>query len=71
MSKTIFMIAGPNGAGKSTLLKMIASMEFPDGGEVTLEKERVGYLEQVIPHYEQTQSALEYVQNYKQHQLVL
>ena len=62
-------IVGPNGAGKSTLLKMIASMEFPDGGEVTLEKERVGYLEQVIPHYEQTQSALEYVQNYKQHQI--
>ncbi len=62
-------IVGPNGAGKSTLLKMIASMEFPDEGEVVLEKERVGYLEQVIPLDEQTQSVAAYVQHYKQHQI--
>ncbi len=61
-------IVGPNGAGKSTLLKMIASMEFPDEGEVVLEKERVGYLEQVIPHEEQAQSVFQYLQSYKEHQ---
>jgi ATPase subunit of ABC transporter with duplicated ATPase domains len=60
-------IVGPNGAGKSTLLKMIASVEFPDDGEVLLEKERVGYLEQVIPHNEQAQAVSNYLQNYKLH----
>lgn len=62
-------IVGPNGAGKSTLLKMIARMDFPDSGEVVLEKERIGYLEQVIPLPEQTQTVQEYLQNYKPHQI--
>lgn len=62
-------IVGPNGAGKSTLLKMIAYMEFPDSGDIETEKERIGYLEQVIPPEEQTQTVDTYLQNYKPHQV--
>lgn len=62
-------IVGPNGAGKSTLLKMIASMELPDEGEVVLEKERIGYLEQVIPYDEQAQTVSSYLRSYKPHQI--
>lgn len=62
-------IVGPNGAGKSTLLKMIAVMEFPDEGEVVLEKERIGYLEQIIPPEEQAQTVTSYLQSYKPHHI--
>lgn len=62
-------IVGPNGAGKSTLLKMIASMEFPDEGEITLETERIGYLEQIIPYDEQVQTVSSYLHSYKPHQI--
>lgn len=62
-------IVGPNGAGKSTLLKMIAQMEFPDEGYIEVEKERIGYLEQVIPLSEQTQTISDYLSNYKPHHI--
>lgn len=62
-------IVGPNGAGKSTLLKIIAAMEFPDEGEVVLEKERIGYLEQIIPPEEQAQTVASYLQSYKPHHI--
>lgn len=62
-------IVGPNGTGKSTLLKMIACMEFPDDGTIEAEKERIDYLEQVIPHEEQTQNISSYLQHYKPHQV--
>ncbi len=62
-------IVGPNGAGKSTLLKMIANMEFPDSGGIILEKERVGYLEQVIPHEEQKQTVRNYLQSYRPYEI--
>lgn len=62
-------IVGPNGAGKSTLLKLIACMEFPDDGDIETEKERVGYLQQVIPQEEQAQSITSYLRHYKPHQI--
>ncbi|MDJ0355120.1 ABC-F family ATP-binding cassette domain-containing protein [Paenarthrobacter sp. PH39-S1] len=41
-------IVGENGAGKSTLLRLIAGLEKPDGGNVTVGAE-VGYLAQTLP----------------------
>ncbi|MHB9132749.1 MAG: ABC-F family ATP-binding cassette domain-containing protein [Armatimonadota bacterium] len=43
---------GPNGSGKSTLLKVIAGLETPDEGEVTLKRQlRLGYVpqEEIFP----------------------
>src|SRR5580704_14766109 len=38
---------GPNGSGKSTLLKILAGLEAPDTGELTLRKNlRLGYVAQ-------------------------
>jgi ATP-binding cassette subfamily F protein 3 len=62
-------IVGPNGAGKSTLLKMIAQMEFPDDGDIALEKERVGYLEQVLAEEDQTRTVAEYFSHAKSHEI--
>lgn len=46
-------IVGRNGTGKTTLLKLIAGMERPDAGEVSLRRgATVGFLEQ-IPHLRQ------------------
>lgn len=46
-------IVGRNGTGKTTLLKLIAGIELPDSGEVSLRRgAAVGYLEQ-IPHLRQ------------------
>jgi ABC transport system ATP-binding/permease protein len=40
-------LIGPNGAGKSTLLKILAGLETPDGGELSLRRGlRVKYLAQ-------------------------
>ncbi len=40
-------LVGPNGAGKTTLLKIIAGLESPDAGTVTVARgRRVGYLPQ-------------------------
>lgn len=41
-------IVGPNGAGKSTLLKAIMKEVEIDGGTITIEKERIGYLPQEV-----------------------
>ncbi len=43
-------LVGPNGAGKSTLLRLIAGLDRPDAGSVTLgERDTVGYLAQQTP----------------------
>ncbi len=36
-------VLGPSGSGKSTLLRCINFLERPDGGEVYLQGERIGY----------------------------
>ncbi len=47
-------IVGRNGTGKSTLLKLIAGMESPDAGNISLRRgAALGFLEQ-IPHLRQT-----------------
>jgi len=38
-------VLGPSGGGKSTLLRVIAGLEYPEGGTVTLNGERVVYRE--------------------------
>jgi ATP-binding cassette, subfamily F, member 3 len=40
-------LVGPNGSGKTTLVEMIAGIQRPDGGEITIPKDAVvGYLPQ-------------------------
>src|SRR5882672_7014797 len=58
MGGKITAILGPSGSGKSTVLRMIAGLEFPDSGRITLADEeqtfatvqerRVGF---VFQHY--------------------
>ena len=45
-SKKKIALVGLNGAGKSTLLKVIAGIEEPWGGTISLSQESVGYLKQ-------------------------
>ena len=37
-------LSGPSGAGKSTLLKMIAAIERPDTGTLTVNGQEIGQL---------------------------
>ena len=40
-------LVGPNGAGKTTLVEMIAGLQQPDGGEISVPRDAVvGYLPQ-------------------------
>jgi cell division transport system ATP-binding protein len=43
-SGELVFLAGPSGAGKSTLLKMIAALERPSGGRITVNGQDVGCL---------------------------
>ncbi|HYG51273.1 MAG TPA: ATP-binding cassette domain-containing protein, partial [Flavobacteriales bacterium] len=46
-------LAGKNGAGKSTMLKIIAGLQQPDKGSVSMPKDcRVAYLPQEMKHNE-------------------
>ncbi|UGV40701.1 ABC transporter ATP-binding protein [Methanococcoides orientis] len=39
--KEFVCFIGPSGCGKTTLLRIIAGLEFPDSGEITLDGERI------------------------------
>ena len=55
-------LVGRNGIGKSTLMKIIAGIEKPDNGSVTLSDGRtLAYLPQEIP-IEETKTGIEYIQ---------
>jgi len=43
-------LIGPNGCGKTTLVKILAGIEPPDGGQITLNPRslRIGYLPQAL-----------------------
>lgn len=54
-------VIGINGTGKSTLLKIIAGIEDPDAGEVTMGSNvKIGYLSQT-PVFEKNQTIMEVV----------
>lgn len=57
-------LAGKNGAGKSTMLKLLAGLQSPTKGEVSIPKEcKIGYLPQDMTHqhgrtvFEETETA--------------
>lgn len=41
VSNEVLVLFGPSGCGKTTILRMIAGLEKPDEGEITLEDERL------------------------------
>lgn len=44
-------IIGPSGGGKSTLLRILAGLENPNGGAITLENEIIDFNEQKLKEY--------------------
>lgn len=44
-------LIGPSGGGKSTLLRILAGLEFPDSGSVTINEEPVEYTEEKLAVY--------------------
>lgn len=62
-------LAGKNGAGKSTMLKLLAGLEKPTTGEISIPKEcKIGYLPQDMIHqhgrtvFDETESAYAEIQ---------
>lgn len=47
----LVFLAGPSGAGKSTLLKLIAAIERPSSGTVTLNGQDIGHLKRAALPY--------------------
>lgn len=47
-------LIGPSGGGKSTLLRIIAGLEFPTGGEIEIDNERVVYTENYLLKHRRT-----------------
>jgi polar amino acid transport system ATP-binding protein len=48
------VLIGPSGGGKSTLLRIIAGLEFPDSGEVTINDQRVVFEEAALLSHRRT-----------------
>jgi polar amino acid transport system ATP-binding protein len=44
-------LIGPSGGGKSTLLKVLAGLEFPDAGEVTINGQPLNFAEDKLAAY--------------------
>ncbi len=44
-------VIGPNGAGKTTLLSILAGIQRPDGGSVSLEPREIGWVPQQAAVY--------------------
>lgn len=54
-------VVGVNGAGKTTLFKIILKEERLDGGKVTTNKKKIGYLPQEISFQDQDTIVLDYL----------
>jgi len=48
------VLIGPSGGGKSTLLRVIAGLEYPDAGAVSINGERVVYEEEALLRHRRT-----------------
>src|SRR3954470_18522479 len=48
------VLIGPSGGGKSTLLRIIAGLEYPDAGSVTIDQNPVVYDEAHLLHHRRT-----------------
>jgi polar amino acid transport system ATP-binding protein len=48
------VLIGPSGGGKSTLLRIIAGLEFPDSGEVTINDQRIVFEEAALLSHRRT-----------------
>ncbi|HNX00665.1 MAG TPA: amino acid ABC transporter ATP-binding protein [Candidatus Cloacimonadota bacterium] len=46
-----FVIIGPSGGGKTTLLRILAGLEYPDSGKVTIDGEEIQYHESWLRKY--------------------
>ena len=61
-------IVGPNGCGKSTLLKIIAGLERPDKGQVSIKKDtKTAYLDQTGSSIQDDRSCLEILKDVFHH----
>ena len=48
------VVIGPSGCGKSTLLRIIAGLEYPDGGELEINGEQVDFHEEALLRHRRT-----------------
>jgi polar amino acid transport system ATP-binding protein len=46
-----FVIIGPSGGGKTTLLRILAGLEFPDAGHVTIDEDPIVFEENWLREY--------------------
>src|SRR5699024_8854048 len=54
-------VVGVNGAGKTTLFKIILKEERLDGGKVTINNKKIGYLPQEIRFEDKEMNVLDYL----------
>ena len=48
------VLIGPSGCGKSTLLRIIAGLEYPDGGELKIDDAKVDFHEEALLKHRRT-----------------
>jgi len=48
------VLIGPSGCGKSTLLRIIAGLEYPDGGDMEIDGERVRFHREALLRHRQS-----------------